>query len=264
VKTVKRVGLAVIPPAYHRQVGTIVSKVSYSRVGMAVSKAFNFGFGRYCPCCNAHLRRFSPFGLVLRPEALCPVCGSLDRHRLIYLYLRRRTDLFDGRPKRMLHVAPEAQLSRLFAGASGIDYLSADLSSSTAMVHMDITAIEYPDQTFDVIYCSHVLEHVIDDRKAMRELHRVLRTGGWAILQVPISTAEETLEDPTITSPKDRERAFGQFDHVRRYGADYRDRLEEAGFSVEVDGFARELDDEEVTRFGLIRSEDVYRCTRKS
>jgi SAM-dependent methyltransferase len=163
----------------------------------------------------------------------------------------------------MLHIAPEIQLSRLFAGASGIDYLSADLFSSTALVRMDIMDIEYPDETFDVIYCSHVLEHVIDDRTAMRELHRVLRTGGWAILQVPISTAEETFEDPMITSPEERELAFGQFDHVRLYGADYRDRLEEAGFSVQVDGFVRELDDEEVARLGLDRSEDVYRCTRQ-
>jgi SAM-dependent methyltransferase len=159
----------------------------------------------------------------------------------------------------MLHVAPEAQLSRLFASASGIDYLSADLFSSTAMVRMDITDIEYPDETFDVIYCSRVLEHVSDDRKAMRELHRVLRTGGWAILKVPISTAEETFEDPTITTREERERAFGQFDHVRRYGADYKDRLEDAGFFVHVDGFVRELDDKAVTRFGLMRSEDAVR-----
>jgi Methyltransferase domain len=251
-KTVKRVGRAVIPSAYHRQVGMMVSKVS------------NFGFGRYCPCCKAHLRRFRPFGLVLRPEALCPVCGSLERHRLIHLYLRHRTDLFDGRHKKMLHVAPEAQLSRLFASASGIEYLSADLFSSAAMVRMDIADIEYPDETFDVICCSHVLEHVSDDRRAMRELHRVLRTGGLAILQVPISTADETFEDPTITTPEERERAFGQFDHVRRYGADYKDRLEDAGFSVQVDGFVRELNDEAVTRFGLMRSEDVYRCTKVS
>ena len=142
--------------------------------------------------------------------------------------------------KKMLHVAPEEQLSRLFGSALGIDYLSADLLSSNAMIRMDIMDIQYPDETFDVIYCSHVLEHVSDDRKAMRELHRVLRTGGWAILQVPISTAEVTFEDPKITRPKERERAFGQFDHVRRYGADYKDRLEDAGFSVEVDGFVRD------------------------
>jgi SAM-dependent methyltransferase len=249
-KSVKRVGRAVIPSAYHRQVGMLVSKVS------------NFGFRRYCPCCKAHLRQFRPFGLVPRPEARCPVCGSLERHRLIHLYLRQRTDLFDGRRKKMLHVAPEEQLSTLFASAPGINYLSADLLSPKAMIRMDITDIQYPDETFDVIYCSHVLEHVNDDRKAMRELHRVLRTGGWAILQVPIPTAEATYEDPTITSPKARKLAFGQKDHVRRYGADYKDRLEDAGFSVEVDGFVRDLDNRTVARFGLMRSEDVYRCTR--
>ena len=250
VSTIKRVGRAVIPSAYHRQIRMSVGKVT---------KVTNFGFRRYCPCCESHLRRFRPFG---RPEARCSVCGSLERHRLIYLYLRHRTDLFDGRHKKMLHVAPEDQLSKLFASAPGIDYLSADLSASGAMIRMDIMDIQYPDETFDVIYCSHVLEHVSDDRKAMRELHRVLRTGGWAILQVPIATAEVTFEDPKITSPKERERAFGQFDHVRLYGADYNDRLEDAGFSVEVDGFVRDLDDRTVTRFGLMRSEDVYRCKK--
>jgi SAM-dependent methyltransferase len=221
------------------------------------------GASRYCPCCESHLQRFKPFGLVPRP-AECPVCGSLERHRLIVLYLRHRTDLFDGQRKMMLHVAPEKQLSELFASASSIDYLSADLVPSRAMVRMDVMDIQYPDETFDVIYCSHVLEHVADDRKAMSEFHRVLRTGGWAILQVPISTAEVTFEDPAITSPEEREAAFGQFDHVRCYGADYKDRLENAGFSVEVDGFVRELDDQTVTRCGLMRSEDVYRCTKVS
>jgi SAM-dependent methyltransferase len=164
----------------------------------------------------------------------------------------------------MLHVAPEEQLSKLFARAPGIDYLSAALFSSKAMIRMDIMDIQYPDETFDVIYCSHVLEHVDDDRKAMRELHRVLRTGGWAILQVPIATAEVTFEDPKITCPKERKLAFGTKDHVRRYEADYKDRLEDAGFSVEVDGYVRDLDDQTVTRFGLMRSEDMYRCTRGS
>jgi SAM-dependent methyltransferase len=224
----------------------------------------HFGLRRYCPCCRSHLRRFKPFGLDPRPEALCPVCGSLERHRLIYLYVAQRTDLFDGNPKKMLHIAPETQLSQLFRKADGIDYLSADLFVPNAMVKMDVMDIHYPDNTFDVIYCSHVLEHVADDRKAMREFYRVLMVGGWAILQVPDPVGTATVEDPSVTSPEDRERLFGQHDHVRRYGMDYKDRLGEAGFSVLVDGFVRELDDRTTARFGLMRSEDVYLCRKET
>jgi SAM-dependent methyltransferase len=177
--------------------------------------------------------------------------------------MTQKTDLFSGSRKKMLHVAPEAQLARLFQDADCIDYLSADLSSPTAMVKMDVTDIQYADDSFDVIYCSHVLEHVPDDIGAMRELYRVLKPGGWAVLQVPISAAT-TFEDPTVTSPEAREKLFGQSDHVRRYGPDYADRLATAGFSVSVDGFVKELSDHEITRFGLTRSEDVYFCTKET
>jgi SAM-dependent methyltransferase len=185
----------------------------------------------------------------------------------MWLYLTQKTNLFDGKQKKMLHVAPEPELSRLIQKADYINYLSADLFAPElmvkVMVKMDVTDIQYPDNTFDVIYCSHVLEHIPDDRKAMREFCRVLKAGGWAILQVPI-TANATFEDPTVISPKERERLFGQNDHVRRYGPDYKDRLMEAGFSVTVDGFARNLDNHAVRRFGLVRNEDVYFCRKQA
>ena len=190
------------------------------------------------------------------------MCGSLERHRLMILYMKGKSDLFDGREKTMLHVAPETQLGRIFEGIPHLEYVSADLSSPKAMVKMDITDIHYPDESFDVIYRSHVLEHVGDDRKALNELYRVLRAGGWAILQIPTPTGPVTLEDPTVTSPEDRERLFGQHDHLRRYGLDYRDRLEEAGFRVTVDDFVRTLDDATVMRCGLDRDESVYFCAR--
>jgi SAM-dependent methyltransferase len=225
----------------------------------AIKRCVHFGFGRFCPCCEAHVCRFISFGPIKGREAQCPVCGSLERHRLIWLYLTHKTDLFDGNQKKMLHVAPEQQLSRLIQKANYIDYLSADLSSPNAMVKMDITNIQYPDETFDVIYCGHVLEHVPDDRKAMREFYRVLKPGCWAILDVPI-TADRTFEDPEVIDPQERERLFGQFDHVRRYGPDYKDRLIEADFSVTVDPFVRELDSGTITRFGLMREENVFVC----
>jgi hypothetical protein len=251
MKTLKSVARSVIGRERRRQ------------VRRTVKRFVHFGLVRYCPCCKAHLRRFQPFGIVRRPEAKCPVCGSLERHRLTYLYMMRKTDLFDGGPKRMLHVAPEAQLARLFQRAGYIDYLSADLCSARAMVKMDITDIQYADNTFDVIYCSHVLEHIPDDGKAMREFHRVLKMGGWAILQVPI-TVDVTFEDPSVTSPEERLRLFGQEDHVRRYGTDYKNRLADAGFSVLVDGFARELNDQTASQLGLMRSEDVFFCRKKA
>lgn len=219
------------------------------------------GTARHCPCCSFDCRKFLSFGLVTRPDAKCPICGSLERHRLVSLYLKQKTDLFDGRPKKLLHVAPETQLSILFDGESYIDYLSADLEPRKAMTRMDITNIQYPDGTFDVILCSHVLEHIPDDRKALSEFFRVLKPGGWAILQVPIA-ADVTFEDPSVTDPQEREQLFGQHDHVRNYGPDYSDRLAEAGFSVTVDGFVRELDEAETRRLGLMRHEDVYFCRK--
>jgi ubiquinone/menaquinone biosynthesis C-methylase UbiE len=162
----------------------------------------------------------------------------------------------------MLHIAPEEQLATLFRRTKSIDYLSGDLSR-TAMVRMDIRDIQYPDKTFDVIYCSHVLEHVTEDRKAMAEFYRVLKPGGWAILQVPI-TADHTIEDATVTSPAERERLYGQRDHVRRYGPDYKDRLVSAGFRVKVEAFAQELSQEEIHRYGLMESEDIYFCEKDS
>lgn len=227
-----------------------------------VNRARCFGRARYCPCCRSQCRRFGPYGSPVRENAQCPVCGSLERHRLLGLYLHERTDLFDGQQKKLLHVAPELQLATLFRRAPGIDYLSADLAPNRAMVTMDVTDIQYPDDTFDVIQCSHVLEHVADDRRAMREFYRILKPGGWAVLQVPIVAREKTFEDPSVIDPAERAQLFGQHDHVRIYGLDYSDRLAEAGFSVRIDSYARLMHDEELLRLGLDRSEDVFFCQK--
>jgi SAM-dependent methyltransferase len=224
-------------------------------------RAKHFGRSRYCPCCGAHVRKFLPFGNIPRPDARCPICGSLERHRLMWLYLPERTDICGPTPKKLLHVAPELQLATLFRSIPSVDYLSGDLSFDEAMVRMDITDIQFPDQSFDIIHCSHVLEHVSDDRKAMREICRVLKPGGWAILQVPFF-AEVSWEDPSVTDPKERERLFGQHDHVRAYGKDYRDRLVDAGFSVTVDDYVRTIDRKKATLYGLDLEEDIYLCRK--
>jgi hypothetical protein len=226
-----------------------------------------FGWERYCPICKAHLRRFVPFRRGPDPLAVCPVCYSHGRHRMFWLWLPRGTDLLDGRPKKLLHVAPngpERQIGEFLQGVTYIDYLSGDLSNPQSMVRMDITAIESPSDYFDVILCSHVLEHVPEDRKAMAELFRVLKPGGWAILQVPIGPAEETFEDPTVTDPVERARLFGQFDHVRLYGRDYKKRLENTGFSVQLVPCSELFSATEISRSELIAAEDqaIWWCRK--
>jgi SAM-dependent methyltransferase len=185
----------------------------------------------------------------------------MERHRLVWLYLRERTALLRA-PHRLLHVAPEAVFHRRLSALPTLDYVTADLASPLARDRVDVASLPYPDDHFDAILCNHVLEHVPDDRRALRELYRVLRPGGWAILQVPIQKGRAaTYEDPAITDPGDRRRAFGQEDHLRIYGRDYQARLAEAGFRVRRDPFVRTLPEAEVARMGLKR-EDVFRCEK--
>ena len=192
---------------------------------------------------------------------ICPRCGAQARHRALWLYLHERTHLFSGKGLRVLHFAPERALGQALAGAPGIEYVSADLEDPAAMEHFDITDIPHPDGSFDVILCIHVLEHVEDDRRAMRELRRILAPGGFAVVLVPLDLDRaETYEDPSITDPAERERAFWQSDHLRLYGRDFADRLREAGFDVTVDQWIRGLDPSMIARYGLFRLEDMYVC----
>jgi len=181
---------------------------------------------------------------------------------MAWLYLTRRTDLFDGRPKRVLHLAPEQCLEDRLRARLGVGYVTADLLDPHAMEKMDVTHIRHPDESFDVIYCSHVLEHVTDDRRAMREFHRVLRKGGWAIVQVPI-TADRTIEAPTVTEPAERRRLYGQEDHVRRCGPDYVQRLRESGFDVVVTELSDLIQGHDAVRMGLDGAAGpIYHCRR--
>jgi len=217
----------------------------------------------FCPVCEQSSRKFLQYGAENRTNAQCPHCRSLERHRLLWLYLEKRTNFFDNKPKKMLHVAPERCLENRFRRYLGDNYITADLQSPRAMVKMDITDIQYKNETFDIIYCSHVLEHVLDDRKAMQEFHRVLKSNGWAILLVPI-TAKKTFEDSSITEPAERLKAFGQTDHVRKYGPDYADRLREAGFIVRTSDFGEFDEHEQVELMGLsAASGTIYYCTKR-
>ena len=219
-----------------------------------------------CPVCQQRVVEYLPFGTSSlqppRPNAQCPHCKSLERHRLITLYFRNCTNLFYEKI-RMFHVAPEPEISTLLKKTLNIDYITGDLDQEHAMFKIDLTDIKFPDNFFDVVYASHVLELITDDLKAMREIHRVLKPSGWAILQVPIN-GKITVEDPTITDPKERERVFGQFDHVRQYGHDgvYKNRLETAGFNVKIDQYVRSLYPDLIKKYGLMQSEDIYYCTK--
>ena len=153
----------------------------------------------------------------------------------------------------MLHFAPEPALLKPMERIPGLDYLTADLDPSRAMVRVDITDIQFEGNRFDALYCSHVLEHVPDDRRAIRELLRVLKPGGWALFMVPIKR-DRTYEDPGITDPAERERIFGQHDHVRAYGPDFLDRLTEAGFHARAMRLQDVLGTEEAEMFGVQNS----------
>ncbi len=197
---------------------------------------FYWGSGVECPICGCRRRKFLPYGYVdLRPNALCPNCLSLERHRTLWLHLTHNTDLLTAHPH-LLHIAPEVSLRRPLRKhykAHPDRYVTADLESPLADLHFDVQQIPLSDASFDVIICNHLLEHVADDRQALRELYRVLRPGGWGVISVPLDTTRDvTYEDDTITDPVERTRLFGQYDHRRVCGRDYIDRLRAAGFTV--------------------------------
>ncbi len=203
------------------------------------------GRGVECPLCGSRYRKFMPYGYVTsRDNALCPHCLSLERHRLLWLYITRETDLATRLP-RTLHIAPEVCIMRhlkpLFK-AQRDNYVTADLESPLADIHFDVQQIPLADNSFDVVICNHLLEHVESDMKALGELYRIMRPKGWGVLLSPVElTRPTTFEDDSITDPEERTRIFGQYDHRRIYGADYIERLRRAGFDAEQIDFASRL-----------------------
>jgi SAM-dependent methyltransferase len=230
------------------------------RLASAVLPLFCAGDSVVCPCCDGHFRRFiRRYG----SDALCPRCLSLKRHRLLWLYLRDRSEVRSGDIS-LLHISPEEALERRLRALPRVQYVSADLNpSSIEIMRADITNMPFAEGTFDIVICNHVLEHVPDDRKAMGELHRVLKPGGHAYMMHPVSTSQErTDEDPTVTDKAERRRRFGQDDHVRRYGRDFIQRNEEAGFEVTVEEYSRTLSDDAVAKY-VLGNDRIYVC-RKS
>lgn len=213
-----------------------------------------------CPVCEHSYRKFLSYGssVAHRDNVLCPYDLTLERHRLMWLYLKQETDFFE-RPIDLLHIAPEQCFHGLFKKQKNLNYLTGDLNSPIADMHFDIHSIPLEDNRFDVVFCNHVMEHVEDANQSLRELFRVMKPGGWGIMQVPQDFSRaETYEDPSITSPEDREKHYWQKDHVRLFGRDYPDWLRRAGFEVEEFKASEEFTPEEVERFRLAKTEILY------
>ncbi|MFC2106890.1 class I SAM-dependent methyltransferase [Bacteroidota bacterium] len=230
----------------------------FSHIGLKVISIAYKGNNVECPVCSSKFKKFLPYGrFISRENALCPSCLSLERHRLMWLYLKEKSNFFTDELK-VLHIAPEYCFIKRFKSLKNLDYYSADIESPLARVKLDVMDIPFDDKTFDIVFCNHVMEHVDDDIKAMKELHRVLKPGGWGIIQSPINIKrEETYEDKSITDPSEREKHFGQNDHQREYGLDYPERLKSAGFKVNVVDMISEMDSEKVKRYALLTYEEI-------
>ncbi|WP_318344259.1 class I SAM-dependent methyltransferase [Flagellimonas baculiformis] len=210
------------------------------------------------PIDGKSFRSFLPYGYENpRENVLSPSTLSLERHRLLWLYLKNETDFFTKRHQ-VLHFAPEQAFYKRFRRMQNIAYTTTDLNSPLADVKADICNLPFEDNAFDVILCNHVLEHIPNDTKAMQELYRVMKPGGWGIFQIPQDLKREnTFEDDTITDKKERAKIFGQYDHVRIYGRDYFDKLRSVGFTVEEVDYTSVLPKEHVHKYRLAKGEII-------
>lgn len=254
-----QVRLAMRSPAPTRRLIDLVVANALFRLPITARKRLFAGQEAFCPICETHI---SGFLTLHRPyHRWCPVCRSLQRHRLTWLFLKRHGLLTAYEPQTMLHFAPEPGLAMRLARVPTLRYITVDLTQPT-MVRVDIINLPFRDNEFDSILCSHVLEHVPRDEQAMRELYRVLKPSGVAVILVPIK-GKQTIEDPSITDPILRERYFGQFDHVRVYGRDVVQRLQQAGFSVTLvtaqDIVQHQAD---IVWMGLPTQETIFVCRK--
>ena len=213
------------------------------------------------PIDGKSFKMFLPYGYgTQRNNVLSPSTLSLERHRLLWLYLQNVTDFFTA-PKKVLHFAPEQAFYKLFRNQSNLDYTTTDLFSPLADVKADICNLPFADNSYDIILCNHVLEHIPDDTKAMQELYRVLKPGGMGIFQIPQDLNRElTFADNTIIDQKERAKIFGQYDHVRIYGRDYFDKLQSIGFKVDAVDYTKKIDANLVEKYCLAKGEVIPVC----
>lgn len=241
------------------------SDLRWIRRGVLFARGlWHFGRRFECPCCGWTFRHFVDKSAFFRTttDSCCPRCNSKARHRRDWLFLRDELSFFD-KEHAVLEIAPWWSFGRAFTRAGKLRYFAIDVNPHAPFVDEkgDVAEIPLPDAQFDAVLCIHVLEHVEDDRKALGEIFRVLKPGGWALITVPLLLDEPTREDPSITSPEDRKRVFGEKSHVRYYGPDIEDRLRQAGFEIRFEPAAA-IPKEDVARYGLRRDENIWLCTR--
>ncbi len=236
--------------------------IKFSFIFSKIISIFYIGNNVECPICENKFRKFLPYGNTGNDNRLCPSCLSLERHRLIWLYLKEKTDFFTDKLD-VLHIAPEQPYYKRFEKLENLNYTTADLESPIAKVKMDIRKMPFEDNYFDVLLCNHVLEHIDNETEATKEIYRVLKPNGWAILQVPLDySLEKTYEDARITNPKEREKHFGQYDHLRVYGRDYAERLKKSGLYVVEDNFVNTFSKEDIEKYRFDKNEIIYFCKK--
>ena len=221
--------------------------------------AFSLRGKRYTdPIDGKGFRTFLPYGYENpRENVLSPSTLSLERHRLLWLFLKNETDFFNQKVK-LLHFAPEQAFYKRFRKQKNLEYVTTDLNSPLADVKADICNLPFEDESFDVILCNHVLEHIPNDNSAMQELYRIMKKGGWGVFQIPQDLNRDiTFEDDSITDKKERTRIFGQYDHVRIYGRDYFDKLRSIGFKVEEIDLTRSFSADDINKFRLAKGEII-------
>ena len=231
------------------------------RLSYAISPVLAFflkGTNYTDPIDGKSFKTFLPYGYGnQRNNVLSPSTLSLERHRLLWLYLNNETNFFTDYHK-VLHFAPEQAFYKRFKNMKNLDYITTDLNSPLADVKADICNLPFKDNEFDVILCNHVLEHIPDDTKAMQELYRVLKPGGFGVFQIPQDlTRELTFEDNTITDKKERAKIFGQYDHVSIYGKDYFNKLRSVGFNVDEVDYTASLSEDMIKKYCLAKGEII-------
>ena len=230
---------------------------------------------KVCILCGCHVKEFLPAGIDTplfsklkvigggyRNNAVCPYCGSLDRNRWVYWVLKEKTDIFVS-ARTVLHFAPEKMIRKKMQKNDKCDYYAGDIELRLGGHRIDVTMIPFQNAFFDYILINHVMEHIIEEARAFDELKRVIKPNGKLILSFPITLETETIEKSGVYSEEDRLKYYGQKDHVRLYGKDYRKRLENFGWNVHQYTPEDIMEDEQIQKYGFLKNDVLLICSQK-